>query len=531
MSPASFVHPDYAYWSPQWDILRDCEIGEVEIKRRQTKYLPKLESQTTVQYSAYLSRAVFFNMFSRTLHALYGTVFIRNPKVTGMSDAMLKKAKNITKEGMSLHILAKTTVRELLAVGRYGMLVDASPDGGEPYITSYSAENIIDWEEKEVHGKWTLTKVIVREIFHERTSDFEPYTVRQRYRILKLTVDDAGKTVYQQQVFDEDTPTAGIGGVPKQVSQPPITPTIRGEVLNYIPFQFFGSFTNTPSVEKPPMLDIATLNVSHYNSYASIEHARFYVASPIYTVEGIPNGDNNSEYFVGPDILWTLPPNAKANILEFNGSGLKHLENALKSKEAQIAAIGGRLMPGASTGSAESDNSLMLKEQNENTLLLNISDTTDEGITNVIKWWLNWNNVSGTSRAGVTFELNRDFLVTQIGARELRAIYQMYEGGGIPVTVLYEYLRKADVVPDWMDRDAFVRLMNEKDEFPNMSDVWAQMKGHGDAKSFHEFKQAEKAMAQAATEVTSVPGQPAGGGIPQQASAAREVSESGDDAS
>ena len=39
-------------------------------------------------------------------------------------------------------------------------------------------------------------------------------------------------------------------------------------------------------------------------------------------------------------------------IIEFTGHGLRFLENALKDKEAQISAIGGRMMPGASRGAA-----------------------------------------------------------------------------------------------------------------------------------------------------------------------------------
>ena len=27
------LHPDYTYWSNQWEMIRDAEIGEVEVKR------------------------------------------------------------------------------------------------------------------------------------------------------------------------------------------------------------------------------------------------------------------------------------------------------------------------------------------------------------------------------------------------------------------------------------------------------------------------------------------------------------------
>lgn len=511
------LHPDYTYWAEIWETIRDAEIGEIEVKRKGEKYLPRQKTHDKEQYKSYLRRAVFYNMTSRTLNALYGTVFRRQPKVGGLDARLTEKSKKITKEGMSLHLLSKTVVKEVLAVGRFGLLVDAAPDGrGNAYIACYTAENILDWQMSEIDGKWVLSKVTLREIFYDRDSHWSPYEYRSRFRVLVLEYDDEeDRYVYVQYVYlDNDSSVNQIPDLDAAPSEV-ITPTVRGEPIDYIPFLVIGPFTNYPDVQRPPILDIVTLNYSHYMSYAQLEQALFYTGSPVFTVQQ-QDGSDPGEYQVGPDVVWILGENETANLMEFNGRGLQHLENALRNKEDQIASIGGRMMPGTSRGAAESDNALLMQERNEQTLLLNIADTVDEGMTEVLGWWADWNNASANTVANIAFEVNRDFLIKDAGAREFRALHQMYADGVIPLDVVYDYLRKFEVIPEWMDADEYKTLLSDSKQFPNMVDVLARMKNYPDAKSFHEFKMQQMQMR----EVENDPTNP---GVPRQARDAQAI--------
>lgn len=516
VSVSPVLHPDYQYWSPIWAMIRDAEIGEVEIKRKGQKYLPKLQGHDNDQYNSYLHRAVFFNMTSKTLNALYGTMFRRNPKVTNLPKAVAPLTKSFSKDGMSLHLTAKTAAKEVLAVGRYGMLVDAAPDGkGSAYVATYTTENILDWHLEEIDGEWKFTRVVLREISYNRehARHISPYEYTSRFRVLVLSEVDDGY-VYEQHVYEDRE----LHGIPDFEAVPDdiLIPTVRGEVLDYIPFQIIGPFTNHPDVQKPPILDIVTLNYSHYHSYAQLEQGRFFTANPVYYTANGTGDDGEGEYYVGPDIVWELGKDGKAGVIEFQGHGLKFLESALTMKESQIAAIGGRMMPGTNSGAAESDNSLKMKEQNEQTLLLNISDTMDEAFTNIIQWWSDWNNASREQIDKIAFEVNRDFLLKDIGAREFRAIHQMYADGVIPVDAVYEYLRKAEVVPEWMDGDEYKALLNDSKQFPHMVDVLARMKDYPDAKSFHEEKMRKMEMKHE-TEVRPSPDDPDMPPVPKQA--------------
>ncbi len=517
ITSSSVLHPDYQYWQPVWAKIRDAEIGEIEIKNKAQKYLPKLAGHDDEQYKSYLDRGVFYNMTAKTLNALYGTLYKRNPKVSSLPNNMAGIVKRFSKDGMSLHLAGKTAAKEVIALGRYGMLVDAAPSGkGDPYVATYTAENIIDWEMGEIDGVWQYIRVVLREVMYDRDDNhtLAPYQYRSRFRVLALVPSSEG-WVYEQYLYDDKD----LKGVPDYDAPPTSSavPTVRGQALNHIPFTVVGPFSNHPDVQKPPILDIVTLNLSHYKSYAALEQGRFYTANPVYTVSSGTADDDNGEYYVGPDMVWELGKDGKAAILEFNGHGLRSLEGALEQKEAQISSIGGRMMPGSGQGAAESDNALRMKEQNEQTLLLNIADTMDEAFTTVLRWLADWSNVPKDKVEAINFEVNRDFLLKDIGAREFRAMHQMYADGVVPVDVLYEFLRKAEVIPEWMDAEEYKKLLDDAKQFPNMVDVLARMKDYPDAVSFHEYRMAQAQF----NEIGAQPSDPDKPPIPAQVTAAR----------
>jgi hypothetical protein len=75
--------------------------------------------------------------------------------------------------------------------------------------------------------------------------------------------------------------------------------------------------------------------------------------------------------------------------------------------------------------------------------------------------------------------------------RELRAIHAMYLDGLLPIDVLYEYLRKSEVIPDYMDMDEFKKLLDKMEQFPNQPDAEARKEGFPDKKTQLEKEQAE----------------------------------------
>lgn len=504
----TFVHPDYQYWQCEWEACRDTFIGQKAIKDKSIIYLPQLEAQDDGQYNTYLQRAIFYNMVARTVNGLLGTVFRRDPKFVDVPAGVEKALKHITFTGEGLKTFLKRVAQEILLVGRYGVLVDASPTGN-PYMCGYVTENILDWEYSVINGKQLLTSVLLREVITVRDGTFGPRRYKWRFRKLTLDTIDMNpfngifadgeddtsvvpdiRRVYQQWVYDVDP--GKLNREPEMANREPdqiIIPTKRGQPFESIPFWFFGAHSNNADIEKPPLLDIVELNLSHYLNYAELQHGRFYTAQPVFYV---PTADTKGTYRVGPDTVWEVEPGQKPGIIEYNGHGLRSLETALKDLEDQASAIGGRFMTQSARGAAESDNTLKLKEANERSLLINLVNVIDEGMTEALRFWMQWSDVSENRAEKTRIEMNQDFLLLEAGAREFRAVSGMWKDGQLPGEMAFEYFKRFEVIPDWVDYETFKRMMEDPDQFMNQADALARQQGFPDARSQLDVSEREK---------------------------------------
>lgn len=481
-----FTNWDYNNWRLIWQSIRHAMIGEVEVKRHGRMYLPQPDGMDEEQYSAYLDRAVFYNMVYRTVTGLTGSIFRRDPRYLNFGPRLLETVNRISKDGLSLNIFSKVVAQEMLSVGRYGILVDKSTNEGpnvRPYLAGYTCENILDWSTIEIDGRDEFDYILLREFDTDRRlfilegNEAKPNSnygeLYFNYRVLRLTWDpDLERHVYQQEFYSTPGEDADLSSSPEIY-----TPLVFGVPMDRIPFRFFNATTNLPDVEKPPILDILTLNMSHYKTYAQLEHGRFYTANPVYYVTG---GQEDDQYHIGPSVVWEIGSQEKAGIIEFNGQGLKSLETALETKETQVASLGGRLI-GDSNTAGQSDNQVKLKDRNEQSLLLNVTTVLNENFTfllGVLSQWMNERPADD-----LEFRTNQDFLLDQAAAREFRAITMMYQAGILPIEVIYEYFLKADVIPEYVTKENFMAMLEDQAQFPNNPDFAARQEGFTNAQA------------------------------------------------
>jgi len=422
-----WAHTELRYWCTDYELLRDAFNGERDIKEKTKAYLPQSSGMTDKEYVAYLDRASYFNMTGRTVSGLVGSLFKRAPVISNWPKRFDKHLKNISKHNGTLRGFMKTCAQEQFAVGRYGVLVDREPssDGKshDPYLTGYVAENILAWETGTVEGRERLVSLVLRET--TTVSEFgKASTSSLQYRHLYLGEhpEYPGEWVYIQDLYIN--PEDGDAQLTAEQLSDQAVPTRHGKPFTTIPFVFFGQFSNNSEIEKPPILDIARLNISHYRSSAQLEHGRFYTGNPIYFVQ-VGQSAEAGKYTIGPSVVWEVGQGERPGIIEFNGQGLKFLENGLSQKEAQISSLGGRMVGIQTQAVSESDNQVAMKEKNERTMLMNISQVVDDGFTELLGYWLWWSDASDAEIDKLDEETNKDFLLENIRAREVRAVQSL----------------------------------------------------------------------------------------------------------
>lgn len=444
-------HPEYQARSEQWRKMRDVVAGQEAVHAATTNYLPRLSGQTDTEYKSYLKRAIFYAATSRTVDGLTGMVFRKPPQIE-IPEGIRAHLDDITLDGISLQGFAENIVDDVIAVGRCGILVDHPTVGGDttraqaeaanirPFLKHYTAENIFNWKVEGRNNAQVLTQLRLWEIAPVNDGEFDTIN-RKQIRILDL--DAAGQ--YRQRIFVENKTAATADKKWIQLGDD-IYPLLNGAPLSFIPFYFVGVKNSSVKVEKPPLIDLANVNLSHYTSTADLEHGAHFTGLPTAVIIGHTETDDekSTEYRIGAATAWIFPnPETKVEYLEFQGQGLDALEKRIAKKEEQMAFLGARMLTPDKKG-IESAETAQIHRMGEMSVLSSLAQSVSDSIEAALKFMTEWAGFPGD----VSFQLNRDFMASVMSPQELTALLQLWQAGGIAFEDLLENLKRGEIVRD-----------------------------------------------------------------------------------
>lgn len=448
------LHTSLHDWRVIWRKCRDVLAGEERVKFAHTAYLPKMQRMSDDEYEAYKTRALFYGASQRTLQGLLGSLLRKPPVIYAKDDLIVDKInkllENVTQTDVDFYGFTRDVITELLSVGRVGILVDAPPVDTKlldprPYARIYQAETIINWREHFEDGVPILDQVVlVEQISQPAGSGFGTDMVTQ-YRELALQDDGT----YTQRVWVIDPPADEKLEATYRIIEE-IVPLFRGKPLRRLPFFFVASSHTRPEIERPPLLDLYNVNLSHYRSSADLEHGRHFTALPTPVVSGVDTDPDSGaappSLEIGSSTAWLLPLGATAQMLEFNGQGLKHLENALTEKTALMVSLGARMLEQTQRHS-ETAEALRLRQAGDFATLNTISETTSQALTNVVRllaWWSGLTDVLLDDTLLV--QLNKDYFESRLTPAMLTSLVQAWQAGAMGFRDLYFNLIRGETI-------------------------------------------------------------------------------------
>jgi hypothetical protein len=468
--PIQTPRADHSATVPQWNRCRDVIAGGDRVKAKRESYLPKLADQSEVEYSAYVTRANFFNGVQRSLASLVGSVFRSDPDVKvpdAVKPALDEHLTDVTLDGVPFLGFAIEAIEEVLSVGRMGMLVDmpgdatTAPAAQRPYWVSYEAEQIINWDVKKIGTGYQLALVVLKETV-ELASTADPYTPqkKEQFRVLEL-VPAASATgfIYRVRLFEWVTDATGKP-TNQVIQKEEFFPARKGQSLTFIPFVFLNPTTIRPALEKPPLLDMVDVNLSHYRSSADYEHGLHFTGLPTAYVVGAPSEGGSLK--IGSGTAWTLDgPNAKAGYLEFTGQGLTALKEAIEAKEVQMDVLGAKLMDKG--GHSETAESVRSRYASAHATLKTIVTTASQALTQVLRWHVWWTGAE-VPETDVNVKLNHDFFETILTAQDVQSLILAHQSGEISFETLYFNLRRGGLTRPGIEVEEERALIDKEQE-------------------------------------------------------------------
>lgn len=448
--PVDTQHAEYSAMKSKWQRCRDTLSGQDAVHLRGDEYLPKLKEQEEADYDAYKKRAVFFNATSRTVEALVGMIFRKQP-VVELPPAMDPIKEDATLSAIPLPTFAQKAMYEVIGLGRVGILVDfprmaevpktlaeAEAMGNRPYLTYYTAENIINWRFGRVRNVYQLVQVVLQEKNREPTDEFVDEEVT-RYRVLSLKTG-----VYTQQLWRKATSGELKDSIDGFIAEPAFAPMVNGKQLSRIPFFLVGSDGPTTETDDPPMIDLVDVNLSHYRTTADYEHGAHFCGLPTPCVSGYVKEKQDQKLYVGSTHAWIFPrPETKAYYLEFGGQGLTSLATLRAEKEQHMAALGARMLQ-PEKAAAEAEQTVLARASGELSVLGAMAQGLSRAMTGALELCRDWWGTGGD----VSFELNTDYVPAQMTAPELTALVAAWQQGAISKETLFQNLKRGEVISE-----------------------------------------------------------------------------------
>jgi len=433
----NYERDDYKAFTTFWERMRHCHGGRDAVLKAGPLYVPDLPGVVDANANvAYRKRGNFYNATQRTVQGLTGAIFQKPPEVK-IPDAQKPYLQDITLSGITFEMFAVDAGREVMLLGRYGILVDMAVEGAidnRPYAVGYRAEQIVNWKTARFQGDEELTMVVLKE--EAETPDTkDPFECKRvcQYRVMMLL-----DGICVRQLWREKEP----GNNEWVTYESAVVLQRRGEPLDFIPFVFIGTTHATSELEKPPLLDLADVNLAHWRNSVDYEYGLHLVALPTPWVSGAKgSGDANAPLRMGPSVVWELDMNGAAGMLEFSGEGLRAIKEAMTDKEKQMASLGARLLE--EPVARDTATAVIIRHSGENASLRSIAGSIEQAFTQALQMMVWWDStVEEPVDSETSVELNKAYMDMKASAQDIQAALAALQADEISFETWYDILVK-----------------------------------------------------------------------------------------
>ena len=414
----------YVNMEPHWLLIEALLQGTYGIRKGHRKYLPQEPRELDEAYDNRLMRSTLAPYYVRLERMLAGMLTRKPVRLEEVSDVVTEQLFDVDLQGNDLNVWTYETARKCIRYGHVGVLVDAPKAGenGRPYWTQYTPRDILGWRSEIKDGKQQLTQLRLME---EITVPDGLYGEKQLQQVRVLTPgafeihqkDDKGDFV----LVDEGNTS-----------------------LSEIPFAVAYSSRVGVLESRPPLADIAELNLKAYQVQSDLDNQLHISAVPMLAIYGFPQ--SAEEISAGPGEAMALPETARAEYIEPGGNSYNAQFQRLDQIAQQINELGLAAVLGQKLSAETAEAKRIDRSQGDSTMMV-IAQQMQDLIDNCLSFHAQYMQ---QSQVGSSF-INRDFLATRLEPQEIQSLLQLYTAGTITQETLLNQLSAGEVLGDEFD--------------------------------------------------------------------------------
>lgn len=430
-----------------YEMLDTLRGGTSHMRKAGERYLPRNPAESIDAYSRRLKKAVLVPIYERTLSGLVGKPF-KEP-ITFADDvpeAIVEHLMDCDQEGSNFTVFMREVALEALDKGISYVLVDFPNVAGEaqtvadeqrlgvrPYTVHIKPGSVCQIHTMKVQGRSMLTMFAYYECVTESDGAFGEVT-REYVRVLR---PDRWERWVKSDKGEWSLESEGVN------------------TLGRIPVVALYAKRTGLFMGCPPLLEVAHLNVAHWQSRSEQQNILHVARVPILTISG---GDDEKDVTIGTSTVINLPFDAKMSYVEHSGKAIEAGDKDLKNIQEEANAAGADMnvvKPGRYTATQVS-----IEDDNNLSPLQAFALAIEDAGNNILQLFAEWMRLPDGGHCSVF----RDF--AGMSEDTVEWLKLLYEAGAIDAETLFLEAQRLGIIDESL---AYEDIRSRQDtEGPNM---------------------------------------------------------------
>jgi len=434
-----------------WEIMKAVTEGTEYLRENSEAFLPLEPREDYDAYIARVNRSVFSPFTQRLIRAATGLVLRKPITLTGDPYWTEMFKMNVDGCGSDLDEYARRVLMCSLIYGQSHILVDyPAPSGAltlaeerqqnrRPYWIEIDPNNLYGWrlDRESNYGNLVQVRLAEKAIlpdgqFGEKVYDQIRVIEPGRYRIFR-------KKEQIEEMYDvADNSVTGnfeMGSADKDYKQVETGSFSLGE----IPLVTIYSGKTDNLVSKPPLLDIAYLNLAHFQRQADLIHSLHVASQPMLVMEGYD--DQTKDLAISVNYAMATQPGNKVYYVEPASSAFDAQSAEIKELQMQMATLG------ISTLSqqkfvAESADARRLDRVDTNSMLAMVSMELEQKLQKCFNLSAEYVGIEPPE-----VKISRDFDIERLIGQDITALTSLFDQQVIDREEFRDILVQGEVLP------------------------------------------------------------------------------------
>ena len=412
-----------------WGPIDAVTNGSAWLRQRAAQFLKQEPREDDRAYAKRVERSVLSPYTVRLIENAAGLVLRRPIEIIGDDYWRDVFALDVDGLGSNINEFVRRRLVCALAYGHSAIMVDypqveartlreERESQASAYWTGVDAQQIIGWRQASRVPSSPLTQVRIKEMQTFEEGEYGE-TIEEVVRVLR----PGSYEVFKASGEVVESGRYSLGRIPLV----PIYAQRTGMLTSF-----------------PPLLDIASINIAHYQRQADLLHSLHVASMPILILEGWDEDQSTTgvNYAIG------MEPGNKAYYVESDASSFEAQSNMLQQLEHQMSHLGITKLLGQKFV-AEAADAKRIDQMQANSVLAVISMGVEAAVNDALAMSAEYMGMEPPKAV-----ISKDFDFYRLLGQDMSVLAQMETAGQITPRLMLSLMRHGEWLPDEVDLEA-----------------------------------------------------------------------------